>query len=182
MDLLKSKRKLLELTHALTDNCIDGKPIPGLTRKDKDDKIVGWPYFKQIFMISALTGSGLDDIKIYLAEQAKPGPWQYPEDVYSIEKPENIITASVKATLLDCLPQEIPYQLNCELEHFETDEKGIIKTVVLVHCPSERIASYVAGASSGNLRIITEKVQQDLQSAFQTFVRIKIILECPNKK
>lgn len=58
VDILKSKRKLLDLTRQLTENCLNGKPIPGTkTKKETDSANKGWPNFQDIFMISALTGT-----------------------------------------------------------------------------------------------------------------------------
>lgn len=56
MDLLKSKRKLLDLTKLLTENCLDGKPILGGKPVKNSEKNKGWPNFQEIFMISAFTG------------------------------------------------------------------------------------------------------------------------------
>lgn len=59
IDILKSKRKLLDLARLLTDNCINGVPVygPKLNRDPESNKeIRGWPYFHDIFMVSALTG------------------------------------------------------------------------------------------------------------------------------
>jgi hypothetical protein len=53
--------------------------------------------------------------------------------------------------------------------------------VVLVHCPSERIAKLVAGESDGKLRQITESLQKDLQDTFHNYVRIKIVLQWPQE-
>ena len=36
--------------------------------------------FARTFMISALNGDGVPDLKTYLAETVPPGPWLYPED------------------------------------------------------------------------------------------------------
>src|SRR5437763_14692330 len=39
--------------------------------------------FGAIFMVSALTGDGVETLKVWLAEQAPAGPWHYPEDQIS---------------------------------------------------------------------------------------------------
>lgn len=53
--------------------------------------------------------------------------------------------------------------------------------VILVRCPSIRIAQLVAGESNGRLKQMTEEVQQNLQNTFRTFVRLRIVLQGPNK-
>ncbi|KAF2879015.1 hypothetical protein ILUMI_27156 [Ignelater luminosus] len=183
VDILKSKRKLLELTRLLTMNCLDGQPI--MKKKlelNECDNNHGWPYFKEVFMISALTGSGLGEVKDYLIKTAKPGKWMFPGDVWSNQTPEIIIVDTVKATLLDFLPQEIPYKMEPILELYEISEDKTISIVVLVKCISERVAKLVAGGSDGRLRQITEGVQRDLQNIFQTYVKITIVLESPKQK
>ncbi|KAF5293759.1 hypothetical protein FQA39_LY03244 [Lamprigera yunnana] len=180
VDILKSKRKLLDLTRSLTMNSLDGKEIPGKRFKENSENR-GWPFFTEIFMVSALTGDGLDQVKAYLLKSAKLGKWLYPENIWTDQKPEKIITDIVKATLLDFLPQEIPYQLEPELELYEVNDAGMINAVVLVNCVSERVAKLVAGMSDGRLRQITESTQKSLQSVFHHFVRIQIILKAPKK-
>lgn len=48
--------------------------------------------------------------------------------------------------------------------------------MVLVHCPSAKKATLIAGAADGRLKQITQKVQNDLQETFHNNVRIKIEL------
>lgn len=139
----------------------------------------------------------MSDIKNYLVKQAKPGKWLFPEQVWTDQNAEQIITKAVQAKLLDFLPQEIPYHLKAVIEYFDMDEKGkkmchiitrftyiyflgAINTAVTINCPTERIARLVAGASDGKLKQITESLQQDLQNTFQNYVRIRLILQ-PSK-
>lgn len=73
-------------------------------------------------IIHLLLGSGLDEVKDYLIKTAKPHKWMFPGDVWSNQTPETIIVDTVKATLLDFLPQEIPYQMEPILELYEVSE------------------------------------------------------------
>lgn len=75
-------------------------------------------------MILLYLGSGLSDVKNYLIKSAKPHNWLYPADTWTDQTPEKIIINTVKATLLDFLPQEIPYELKPEIELLEIDEDG----------------------------------------------------------
>ncbi|KAB0793862.1 hypothetical protein PPYR_13482 [Photinus pyralis] len=180
VDVLKSKRKLLDIVRLLTHNSLAGKPI-GKNEEPLDIEKKGWPNFKDIFMVSALTGTGLNELKQYLIRAAKPGKWLYPEEMFTDQSPEKIIENTVKATLLDFLPQEIPYQMKPQIELYEVND-GIINTVVIIKCVSDRVAKLVAGLGDGRLRQITESTQRNLQSVFQHFVRIRIVLESKEKK
>lgn len=52
---------------------------------------------------------------------AKEKPWEYSSDVFTDETPEDLIVESVRARLLDYLPQEIPYNLKTAIEFYSTD-------------------------------------------------------------
>ncbi|XP_045476313.1 GTPase Era, mitochondrial [Harmonia axyridis] len=184
IDKVKQKRKLLELTRKLTDNRLEGKLSEENLEASEDDVdvIKGWPYFKEIFMLSSLEGNGVEDLRKYLIKQAKPGHWMYPAEKFTNEEPENLIVSTVRAKLLDFLPKEVPYNLESTMEFFETQENGKIASVVLVTCPTERIARLVAGGSDGRLQRITAACQEELQNAFRNFVKLKIVVEAKPKK
>ncbi|KAK4874515.1 hypothetical protein RN001_013875 [Aquatica leii] len=180
VDILKSKRKLLDITRLITMNSIDGKPFGTRSNNTKYENR-GWPNFKEVFMVSSFTGDGLSQVKNYLLKLSKPGKWLFSEDAWSDQTPEKIITNTVKATLLDFLPKEIPYQMEPEMELYEVNDEGLINAVVNVKCVSERVAKLVAGVSDGRLRQITESTQRSLQDVFHHFVRIRIVLQPPKE-
>lgn len=62
---------------------------------------------------------------------------------------------------------------------FKTEIVGVITAVVLVKTPSVRISRLVAGSLDGRLKQIVQSVRDDLQSAFQNSVKIKIVLDPP---
>ena len=71
MDKLKSKRKLLELVRLLTCDSLDTTKkvviLPNLSEIQVTKMIQnqrGWPAFSQVFMISALDGTGIPDLKV----------------------------------------------------------------------------------------------------------------------
>ena len=59
--------------------------------------------FDATFMISALKGDGVQDLRAYLGEQAPPGPWLYPEDQLSDlpERPDALEAKIGRGLLLD---------------------------------------------------------------------------------
>ncbi|XP_050312704.1 GTPase Era, mitochondrial [Anthonomus grandis grandis] len=180
IDLLKSKRKLLDIARILTESSIDGSPVPrqGVNEECKHQEYKGWPHFKEVFMISALYGDGVEDLRSHIVRQAKPAEWMFPEEIWTDQRAEDIITSSVQAKLLDFLPQEIPYKLRPELEYFDINSStGVMTTCVTVKSPSKRISSLVAGTADGRLKQIVQSVQDDLQNTFHNFVRVKIVLD-----
>lgn len=59
----------------------------------------------------------------FLLAKAKTNPWELAADEFTDQPPEELVVQSVRAQLLNFLPQEIPYLLKSELE-FYTRERG----------------------------------------------------------
>ena len=66
---------------ALIINKIDLVPRPNLLTLAAN--LTAGQSFAATFMVSALTGDGVGDLKAWLAVQAPPGPWHYPPDEIS---------------------------------------------------------------------------------------------------
>uniref|UniRef100_A0A1A9WDV7 GTPase Era, mitochondrial n=1 Tax=Glossina brevipalpis TaxID=37001 RepID=A0A1A9WDV7_9MUSC len=179
IDALKSKRITLDLIRTLTNNTLSSEQankrvnkinksvvkesIP--LKKGGINREVSWSNFSQVFLVSAAIGSGLNDVHDYLIASAKLRPWEYKPEEFTDEAPENLIVDSVKARLLDYLPQEIPYNLETYLEYYSLENDTIYASVEVV-CPTQRIERLICGESNGRLRQITERVTSDLIETF----------------
>lgn len=108
----------------LTECCLNGKPFYNKTKRIEESEYKGWPNFSEVFMVSALTGDGMSDIKEYLLKNAKFDKWMFPANTWTDQTTEQIILNSVKAILLQYLQQEIPYNLRPEMELFNVNEEG----------------------------------------------------------
>lgn len=66
VDKLKSKHQLLTIIRNLTNGYIAGNPIPGPDKNTKKEKKIekGYHKFSDVFLISALNGDGVNDIKV----------------------------------------------------------------------------------------------------------------------
>lgn len=79
IDLIRSKRILLDLVRILTEGtliCRQRQYLPWKGREEKfikdmqrpikykNEKSAGWPYFSDVFMISSLTGDGFGNISV----------------------------------------------------------------------------------------------------------------------
>lgn len=185
IDKLKSKNQLLAIIRSLTNGSIAGNPIPGTEkRKRNTEKKLekGYSKFSDVFLISALNGDGIQDIKNYLVSNAKTASYQYGLSEWTDQKPETLITEAVRAKFLDFLAQEIPYKLNVQLEYYEEiEEQDKILCAVVVECPNERLLRLIAGAGGGRLQQIKSYVRTDLIDLFKKTVVIDLQLKVKNK-
>lgn len=98
-----------------------------IQRKVQNQK--GWPNFSEVFMVSALLGDGMNDIKDYLLHISEPSPWLYPVSEFTDQPSETVIVNTVRSKLLDHLPQELPYNLDTAIEYFDVGADGKGKAV-----------------------------------------------------
>ncbi|XP_032680626.1 GTPase Era, mitochondrial [Odontomachus brunneus] len=154
VDKLKKKNTLLHLVTVLTKAKTSLK-------------------FTDVFMISALNGDGVDDLRTYLLDSAKSQGWCYEGHMYSNQTCEEIIQQTVRAKLLDNLPQELPYNMQVKLEHFDPGPDDSISVLVSIICPNKRICGMVVKHTE-RLKNIAVIAEQELQHAFRTLVKLKI--------
>ncbi|KAH8289004.1 hypothetical protein KR054_010282 [Drosophila jambulina] len=195
IDALKSKRVLLDLIKTLTNDTLTSRrgvqharqaeTAPGTYQPAGGNRLnqreTSWSHFSDVFLVSAMTGTGLNELQDYLAGQAKSRQWRFPADVHTDASPEALIVESVRARLLDYLPQEIPYNLKCEIEYYSV-EKHVVYTSVQVQCPTTRIERLICGEGNGKLRQITERVTSDLVEMFGQAVSLTISTVSKGKK
>jgi len=111
-------------------------------------------------------------------DSAKPQDWQYEEHICSDHTYEEIIKQTIRAKLMDNLPNEIPYKLNVKLEHFDVAIADNIKIIVSVICPKKRIMALLLRNGGKKIKIIARTAEEELRNAFRTVVKLKITVQC----
>ncbi|KAJ8679413.1 hypothetical protein QAD02_015200 [Eretmocerus hayati] len=157
IDLMKNRKLLLQIVRKLTDKDV-------------------WPNFSDVFMISALTGDGVDEVRSYFLDTAKFKNWDYDQNTYTDQAPDVLAQRIVKARILDNLPQEMPYLIQVYVDNIETLADGSMDILVNALCPTTRVARAVIGNSGLRIRKVAQEAEQELCAAFQTAVRLKIAI------
>src|SRR5713101_3253174 len=81
--------------------------------------------FAQTFMISALSGDGVDDLRHALAEMVPAGPFHYPEDQMSDAPMRQLAAEITREKIYRQLHQELPYQSTVETDSW-TERKDVL--------------------------------------------------------
>src|SRR6267154_12010 len=80
--------------------------------------------FEHVFMVSALTGDGVEDLKHHLAMTVRFGPWLFPADQLS-DAPERWLAAEVtREQVFLQLHDELPYAATVETESWQERPDG----------------------------------------------------------
>lgn len=151
-----------------------------IENKDSMEKLMdkkGWKNFSKVFMISALTGDGVEDIRNYLFSLAYPSPWIYHGSIVTNQTPEEIAIMTVREKLLNHLPKEIPYNLDLKIEMMDETADGLLKIVMLVSCPRKGNVKLVIGSKGKTVSKIVDQARQDLSNTFRCDVSLKLIIK-----
>lgn len=132
--------------------------------------------FEKVFMISALKGSGVNDIKKYLADTAPNAPWMFPEDQMS-DAPIRFLAAEItREKLFLLLQHELPYSISVETEKWEeTDNKVNIHQVIYV--AKEAHKTIIIGKSGATIKDVGIKSRKELAKILEKKVNLFLFVK-----
>ena len=110
--------------------------------------------FDQVFMISALTGDGVADLKAYLAEAVPPGPWLFPEDQLSDASLRQTAAEITREKLFLRLHEELPYALTVETTDWKELKDGSVRIEQTIYVERESQRRIVLGAKGAMIKEI----------------------------
>ena len=135
--------------------------------------------YSEVFMISALTGSGVDDLKARLAELMPEGPWLYPED-QSADIPARLLAAEItREKIYLRLHEELPYSATVETTAFtEVPKDGGVRIEQTIYVEREGQRPIVLGKGGQTLKWIGEAARTELIDIFDRpvhlFLHVKV--------
>jgi GTP-binding protein Era len=119
--------------------------------------------FTDIFMISATTGDGVEDLAAVLAARAPAGPWHFPEDQLS-DLPQRLLAAEItREHLYRQLHEELPYQLTVEPETWEDFQDGSVRIGQVIYVQRDNQRAIVLGKGGQRIKSVREASQAEIQ-------------------
>lgn len=134
--------------------------------------------FTDIFMISAETGDGVDDLMAAFRGRLPAGPWLFPEDQVS-DMPMRLIAAEVtREHLFRQLHDELPYAIAVESESWEEFKNGSAKISQVVYIQRDSQKAIVLGHGGKRIKAVREAAQVELEEMLQRkihlFLHVKV--------
>jgi GTPase len=133
--------------------------------------------FDPVFMISGLSGDGVEDLKGHLAAAVPPGPWLFPEDQLS-DAPERLLAAEVtREQVFLQLHDELPYASTVETESWEDRRDGSVRIeqVIYVERPSQR--AIVLGERGQRIKSIGARARAELERILERRVHLFLFVK-----
>jgi GTP-binding protein Era len=118
--------------------------------------------YSEVFMISAATGSGVDDLKARLAALMPEAPWFYPAD-QTADLPARLIAAEItREKLYLRVHEELPYAAAVETTKFEERQDGSLRLEQTIYVERESQRPIVLGKAGQTLKWIGQKAREEL--------------------
>jgi GTP-binding protein Era len=133
--------------------------------------------FEATFMISALTGDGVGDLKRWLAAHVAPGPWLYPADQMSDAPLRQLAAEITREKLFERLHQELPYHSTVETEVWKELRKGDIRIEQTIYVERESQRKIVLGKGGATIKAIGEAARKEIAAIVDAKVHLFLFVK-----
>ena len=134
--------------------------------------------FEATFMISALNGSGCEDLMKYLAETLPEGPWYYPEDQISDLPMRQLAAEITREKLFLRLHQELPYASHVETEKWEEMKNGSVRIEQVIYVERDSQKKIALGKNGEAIKAISmaarKEISEILEQPVHLFLFVKV--------
>jgi GTP-binding protein Era len=138
--------------------------------------------FDRVFIISALTGDGCDDLLRGLLEDLPEGPWLFPEDQLSDLSQRAMAAEITREKLFHQLHRELPYSLTVETEHWTASTDGAevrIDQTIYVQRASQK--AIVLGKGGRQIKAVGEAARHELEAILRVRVHLFLFVKVRDK-
>ncbi len=133
--------------------------------------------FDAVFMISGLTGDGVEDLKRHLAAVIPPGPWLFPEDQLS-DAPERLIAAEItREQVFLQLHDELPYASTVETESWENRSDGSVRIEQVIYIERQSQRAIVLGERGQRIKAIGARARAELEQMLERRVHLFLFVK-----
>ncbi|MEZ5833149.1 MAG: GTPase Era [Dongiaceae bacterium] len=123
--------------------------------------------FERIFMISAETGDGVEDLMDEVVAHLPEGPHHFPEDQLT-DLPVRLLAAEVtREHLFRQLHEEVPYALTVETEAWEEFNDGSAKVSQTIYVARDSQKAIVIGKGGTRIKQVREAAQAELEQMLE---------------
>ena len=133
--------------------------------------------FDKTFMISALNGSGCDDLLVALANAMKPGPWFYPEDQISDLPIRSLAAEVTREKLYERLHQELPYASTVETEKWEERKDGSARIEQVIYVERDSQKKIVLGHRGETIKAISTAARKEISELAEQPVHLFLFVK-----
>lgn len=133
--------------------------------------------FDRVFMVSALTGDGVVDVRRWFAETVPPGPWLYPEDQVS-DAPMRMLAAEItREKMFLRLHDELPYRSTVETESWKELRNGSVRIEQTIFVERESQRKIVLGKGGNTIKTISTESRKEISEIIEQPVHLFLFVK-----
>ena len=137
--------------------------------------------FTDVFMISALNGDGVDDLRDALAARLPQGPWLFPEDQLS-DMNERLFAAEItREKLFIKLYQELPHALTVETESWQPFANGSVRIEQTIYVERDTQKAIVLGKGGRQIKAVGAEARHELEEIWGRKVHLILFVKVREK-
>jgi len=172
LDTLKNIRPAKVLVLNKVD-LVDKPKLLALTQS-----LNGRATFAATFMVSALSGDGVDDLKDWFAAHVPFGAWLYPQDQISDAPLRQLAAEITREKVYLRLHQELPYQSTVETEVWKELADGSVRIEQTLYVERESQRKIVLGKGGQTIKAIGAAARSEIAATIEQpvhlFLHVKV--------
>ena len=129
------------------------------------------------FMVSALTGDGIGDLRAWLAEHAPAGPWHYPEDQISDAPLRSLAAEITREQVFNRLHQELPYRSTVETDVWKELRDGAVRIEQTIYVERESQRKIVLGKGGASIKAIGAAARAEIAKIIEHPVHLFLFVK-----
>ncbi|HLQ93698.1 MAG TPA: GTPase Era [Xanthobacteraceae bacterium] len=133
--------------------------------------------FTETFMISALGGDGVADVRQWLAARVPEGPWLYPEDQISDAPLRHLAAEITREKLYLRLHQELPYESAVETEQWQERKDGSVRIEQTIFVERESQRKIVLGKGGQTIKAIGSESRREIAAVLEHPVHLFLFVK-----
>jgi GTP-binding protein Era len=133
--------------------------------------------FTQTFMISALSGDGVDDLRRTLAAMVPPGPFHYPEDQMSDAPIRQLAAEITREKIFQKLHQELPYRSTVETDSWTERKDGSVRIEQTIFVERESQRKIVLGKAGATIKSIGAEARKEIAGIIEQPVHLFLFVK-----
>ena len=133
--------------------------------------------FEATFMIAALKGDGVADLKSWLAAHVPLGPWHYPPDQMSDAPLRHLAAEITREKLFERLHQELPYQSTVETEVWKELRDRSVRVEQVIYVARESQRKIVLGKGGQTIKAIGAAARKEIAEIAEAKVHLFLFVK-----
>lgn len=133
--------------------------------------------FDETYMVSALSGDGVDDLRRGLAARVPVGPFHYPEDQMSDAPLRHLAAEITREKIFRKLHQELPYQSTVETDSWTDRKDGSVRIEQTIFVERESQRKIVLGKGGATIKAIGADSRKEIAAILEQPVHLFLFVK-----